>query len=99
MSLGSIVFSTSKWILGLWSFGSTREDEPTVKRGSAAFAAAAGLDSELICDSLYDITQANIFVVDEPWKAPVVWLVACFLAIGLFCVHGDQFLACAVSRY
>jgi hypothetical protein len=74
---------------GLGLLGVPGEDEPAVERGSPAFAATAGSDSEGVSHMLDGIAQANIFVVNEPWKAHAIGL---GFAFGRFLRHGPYLL-------
>jgi hypothetical protein len=44
----------------------TRENDSAVQGGGACLAAAAWTDSNRVSDTLYDIAQANLLVLDEP---------------------------------
>ena len=49
--------------------GSAGQPEPAIERCGPAFAAAAGSDAEGVSHMLDGITQPNILVAKEPWKA------------------------------
>ena len=57
-----------------------RENELSVKRGSATFAAAQDLDSDCECRALQDVAETNIFVADGPREAHSVRFARTFAA-------------------
>jgi hypothetical protein len=59
---------------GLDLFGSPREDEPAVERGSPAFAATTGPDPKGMGYTLDGIAQANLFTSDETRETNTIWL-------------------------
>jgi hypothetical protein len=83
------VLLLQKWIFGLGLLGSPGEHEPAVERGGPVFAATAGFDPEGVSHVLDDITQTNILVANEPWKARSVGL---GFALAFFLGHGFYLL-------
>jgi hypothetical protein len=55
-------------------FGSPRDDEPAVERGSPAFAATTGPDPKGMGYTLDGVAQANLFTSDETWETNTIGL-------------------------